>query len=197
MRLRGAYDLLNEDEQKFFRRLSVFVGGCTLDAAEAVAADEREKGLTLDEISSLLDKSLLREVEGTNGEPRFVMLEMLREFGFEQLEASGEGEAIRLLHATFFLGLTEQAEARSESAEQAQWMNRMEQEHDNFRAALEWSKGAEGTGELCMRLAGALGLFWEARGYFREGRERLSAVLDTPAAQARTAAARQLARASR
>lgn len=192
-----SYDLLNEGEQKFFRRLAVFVGGCTLEAAEAVAADEREKGVTLDQLSSLLDKSLVREVEGANSEPRFVMLEMLREFGLEELDTSGEGEAIRLVHATFYLKLAQEAEAKSESAEQAQWMNRMEQEHDNLRSALEWSKNAEGTGELCMRLAGTLGVFWEARGYFSEGRERLSAVLDLPAAQGRTAErAKLLARAA-
>lgn len=192
-----SYDLLNESEQKFFRRLAVFVGGCTLEAAEAVAADEREKGVTLDQLSSLLDKSLVREVEGANSEPRFVMLEMLREFGLEQLEASGDGEAIRLAHATFYLKLAQEAEAKSESAEQAQWMNRMEQENDNLRSALEWSKNAQGTGELCMRLAGTLGVFWEARGYYSEGRERLSAVLDLPAAQSRTAErAKLLARAA-
>ncbi len=200
-----SYDLLNENEQTLFRRLSVFVGGCTLDAAEAVAVDTRDRergseqarGSVLDQLSSLLDKSLLREVEGANGEPRFVMLELLREFGVEQLELSGESEAIRHRHATFFLALAEQAEARLESAEQVQWMNHLEQEHDNLRAALEWSKVADGAGELCLRLAGALGLFWEARGYFSEGRERLSGILLTEAAQARTAArAKLLARAA-
>ena len=200
-----SYDLLNDYEQELFRRLSVFIGGCTLDAAEAVASDKRDgergseqaHGSVLDQLSSLLDKSLLREVEGANGEPRFVMLELLREFGVEQLELSGESEAVRHRHATFFLALAEQAEASRESAEQVQWMNRLEQEHDNLRAALEWSKTAEGTGEICLRLAGTLGLFWEARGYFSEGRERLATVLSTKAAQARTAArARLLARAA-
>ena len=174
-----SYDLLNENEQKLFRRLSVFVGGCTLDAVEAVAGDNPARASILDQLGSLLDKSLLREVEGTNSEPRFVMLEMLREFGLEQLEASGEQDTIRRRHANFFLSLAEQAGASLESAEQVQWMNRMEQEHDNLRAALEWSKTADGAGEICLRLAGTLGLFWEARGYFSEGRERLSAVLLT------------------
>ncbi len=200
-----SYDLLNDDEQRVFRRLSAFVGGCTLEAAEAVAGDrpDRERGgerahdTVLDHLSSLLDKNLLREVESANGEPRFAMLELLREFGLEQLELSGEAKMIRHRHATFFLALAEQAEARRESAEQVQWMNRLELEHDNLRAALEWSKTAEGMGEICLRLAGTLGLFWEARGYFSEGRERLSAVLSTETAQARTAArARLLARAA-
>jgi tetratricopeptide (TPR) repeat protein len=116
---------------------------------------------------------------------------------WEQLELSAESEAIRRRHATFFLALAEQAEARLESADQVHWMNRLEQEHDNLRAALEWSKKADGAGELCLRLAGVLGIFWEAHGYFSEGRERLSAVLATETAQARTPArAKLLARAA-
>jgi predicted ATPase/class 3 adenylate cyclase len=192
-----SYDLLNEDDQQVFRWLSVFVGGCTLDAVEAVGGDNPGRPSLLDQIGSLLDKCLLSEVEGEDSEPRFVMLEMLREFGLEQLEASGEQDMIRRRHANFFLALAEQAGAASGSADQVQWMNRMEQEHDNLRLALEWSKSADGAGEICLRLAGTLGLFWEARGYFSEGRERLSAVLLTPAAQGRTAArARLLTRAA-
>ena len=192
-----SYDLLSEEEQKLFRRLSVFVGGSTLEAVEAVAGDQSARVSVLDQLGPLLDKSLLREVEGTGGEPRFVMLELLREFGLEQLEGSGEQEAIRGRHANFCLALAEGAEASLESAEQVQWMDRMEQEHDNLRAALEWSKTADGTGELCLRLAGALGSFWEVRGHFSEGRERLSAILSTKSAQGQTAArARLLARAA-
>lgn len=192
-----SYDLLNESEQALFRRLSVFVGGCTIDAVEAVAGDDSASVSLLDQLGSLLDKSLLREVEDTNGEPRFMMLEVLREFGLEQLAASGEQELIQHRQATFFLALAEQAEASFESAAQVQWMNRMEQEHDNLRAALEWSKTAEGTGEIWLRLAGTLGLFWEARGHFSEGRERLSAILSTGMAHGQTAArAKLLARAA-
>ena len=192
-----SYDLLDENEQKLFRRLSVFVGGCTVDAVEAVAEDDPSRGSVLDRLESLLDKSLLQEVEGANGELRFMMLETLREFGLEQLEASGEEDTIRRRHADFFLSIAEQTEARLESAGQVEWINRMEQEHDNLRAALEWSKTAEGSAETCLRLAGALGLFWEARGYYSEGRERLAAILLTEPAQGRTAArARLLARAA-
>ena len=190
-----SYDLLNENEQKLFQQLSVFAGGCTLDAVEAVAGDHPDRVSVLDQLGSLLDKSLLREVDDTNGEPRFVMLEMLREFGLEQLEVSGEQETIRHRHANFFLALAEQAEAILESAEQVHWIDRMEQEHDNLRAALEWSKTAGGAGDICLRLAGTLGLFWEVRGHFSEGRERLSSVLSTEPAQGRTALrARLLAR---
>jgi tetratricopeptide (TPR) repeat protein len=125
------------------------------------------------------------------------MLETLREFGLEQLEASEELDAMRLRHASYFLALAEQAVASLESTEQVQWMERMEQEHDNLRAALEWSKTAQGSRDICLRLAGTLGLFWEMRGHISEGRERLSAVLATKAAQEQTAArARLLARAA-
>jgi predicted ATPase/class 3 adenylate cyclase len=192
-----SYALLNENEQKLFRCLSVFVDGCTVEAVEAVMGDNPTRVSILDHLGSLLNKSLLREVEDTNGEPRFLMLEVLREFGLEQFEASSEQATIRHRHANFFLALAEQAEESLESAEQVQWMNSMEQEHDNLRAALEWSITAEGTGEICLRLAGTLGLFWETRGYFSEGRERLSAVLLTETAQGRTAArAKLLARAA-
>jgi predicted ATPase/class 3 adenylate cyclase len=192
-----SYDLLDEEERKLFRQLSVFVGGCTLDAVEAVSGDHQTGLSLLDQFGSLLDKSLLREVEGISDEPRFVMLELLREFGLDQLRASDEQEIIRERHASFFLALAERAESKLESADQLDWINRMEQEHDNLRAALEWSKTAKGAADLCLRLAGALGLFWEARGYFSEGRERLSAILVTPVAQGRTAGhAKLLARAA-
>jgi len=190
-----SYDLLNEEEQNLFRRVSVFVGGCTFDSIEAVAEDHST--ILLDLLGSLLDKSLLREVEDRIGEPRFVMLELLREFGLEQLATSGEQETIHLRHANFYLTLAEQAEAKLESAEQVEWINRMEEEHDNLRAALEWSRTAEDAGEICLRLAGTLGLFWETRGYFSEGRERLSAILSTSISQGRTAErAKLLARAA-
>ena len=192
-----SYDLLDEAEQKLFRQMSVFVGGATADAVEVVSADLSVRAPFLDQLASLLDKSLLREVEGANDEPRFVMLELLREFGLEQLKASGEEETIRYRHAKYFLELAEQAEARLESAEQVQWMNRIEQEHDNLRAALEWSRTAKEAGEICLRLATTLGYFWEVRGYFTEGRERLSAALLTEAAQGRMVArAKLLARAA-
>jgi predicted ATPase/class 3 adenylate cyclase/Tfp pilus assembly protein PilF len=192
-----SYDLLNENEQNLFRQLSVFSGGCTVDAVEAVAGDHSAHVSTLDQLGSLLDKSLLREVEDTNGQPRFLMLELLREFGLEQLQASGEQVTIRHRHTEFFLGLAEGAEASLESGEQVQWMDRLEPEHDNLRAALEWSKTAEGAGEICLRLAGALGYFWEMRGHFSEGRQRLTAILSMEAAQGQTAArAKLLARAA-
>jgi predicted ATPase/class 3 adenylate cyclase len=192
-----SYDLLDEQEQGLFRRLSVFVGGCALEAAEAIAGDRSGLPPSLDQIGSLVDKSLLRYVEGAEGEPRFVMLEVLRDFGLAELERHGEQTALRERHARFFLTLAEQAEASLERSGQVHWMGRMEQDHDNLRAALEWSQATAGQEELCWRLASGLGLFWEARGYFSEGRERLSALLRAKPAQGRTAArARLLARAA-
>jgi predicted ATPase/class 3 adenylate cyclase len=182
-----SYDLLDENEQQLFRRLSVFVGGFTLDAAEEVAEENPSRGPVLDRLESLLDKSLLQEVEGANGELRFRMLETLREFGLEQLEASGEQAILRRRHADYFLSIAEQTEARLEGAGQVEWINRMEQEYDNLRAALEWSKTAGGTTETCLRLASALGLFWEARGHYTEGRALLAAILLTEPARGRTA----------
>jgi predicted ATPase/class 3 adenylate cyclase/Flp pilus assembly protein TadD len=181
-----SYDLLNDGEQKLFRRLSIFVGGCTLEAVEAVEEENPEHFPVLDRLGSLLDKSFLQEGEGANSEPRFRMLETLREFGLEQLEASGEQDTIHDRHADFFLDLAEQAEAIFESAKQVLWINQMEEEHDNLRAALEWSRTAPGAAETCLRLAGALGLFWEVRGHFSEGRERLAALLSMKFAQGRT-----------
>lgn len=211
-----SYDLLNKDEQELFRRLSVFVGGCTLAAAEAVAVtssvrlanrhadtapdpgmfprEDLQEHSVLDQIDSLLDKSLLRSGKGANDESRLVMLETLREFGLEQLEVSGEQEMIRERHAVYFQSIAEHGEARLESTDQVEWLNRMEQEHDNLRAALEWSRTAHGGGELCMRLVSLLGIFWEARGHFSEGRARLTTVLAMVSAQARTATRAQLLR---
>jgi predicted ATPase/class 3 adenylate cyclase/Tfp pilus assembly protein PilF len=192
-----SYDLLDEKEQRLFRRLSVFVSGCMIDAVEALAEDPLERISILGELGSLVDKSLLRQIDDAQGEPRFMMLELLHEFGLEQLAASGEQESIRLWHAQFFLLLAEQAESKLESAEQLEWVNRMEQEHDNLRSALTWSMTADSGREICVRLATTLGLFWEVRGYFSEGRERVSAVLATDAAQGQTLArSRLLARAA-
>jgi predicted ATPase/class 3 adenylate cyclase len=195
-----SYDLLGEDERTLFRRLSVFVGGGSIHAVEAVAADPSTQAPLLDLLGSLVDKSLLNQVEGVTGDSRLGMLETLREFGLEQLQASGEEDAVRRRHAEFFLALAEQAETKLASAGQIQWVQQMEQEHDNLRAAFEWSQTVAGATELSLRFAAALGLFWEARGYISEGRERLSALLQTlpavGAGQRPAAHARVLARAA-
>jgi tetratricopeptide (TPR) repeat protein len=127
-------------------------------------------------VSSLLDKSLLRQEEGAWGEPRFVMLETIREYASEWLEASGEAEELRRLHAEYFWALSEEAEPGLKGLDQEMWFERLELEHDNMRVALSWAI-ERGEGELGLRLAGALWRFWWAQGYFDEGRRRLEEAL--------------------
>jgi predicted ATPase/class 3 adenylate cyclase len=186
--LRGAidwsYDLLSESEKQLFRRLAVFAGGRTLGAIEAVcnAAGDLEIDI-LDGVESLISKSLLRQEEGTGGEPRFVMLETIHEYAHEKLEESGEAEALRRQHASYFLALGEEAEPHLAGPGLVEWLNRLEEEHDNLRAALGWALGREGgpvdeqdeAGRVAMelRLAGALALFWISHGHYSEGRRWL------------------------
>jgi len=183
-----SYQLLDADEQQLFRRLAVFVGGCTLEALEAVCAalDTGAAALpVLDGVGSLINKSLLRQTEQEGEEPRLLMLETIREYGLERLEASGEAEALWQQHATFYLRLSEEAEPKVRSAEQSLWRRRMEAEHDNMRAVLRWTLEQQ-EAELALRLAGGLWLFW--RQHLREGRSWLEQVLAQPGARARTAA---------
>ena len=172
-----SYDLLDEAEQRLFRRLAVFMGGCPLDAAEAVCNAEGDLGLdVLDGLGALVEQSLARQLKGADGEPRFRMLETVREYGLEQLEASGELGQTRQAHAEHYLALAEAAEPELRGPEQAGWLARLEAEHDNLRAALEWAVERD-AGELGARLGAALWRFWSVRGYLTEGRARLGGVL--------------------
>ena len=183
-----SYDLLNQHEQALFRRLAVFVGGCTLTAAEAVCAPSSGlEGDMLDSAARLVDQSLLRQGEQADGEPRFLMLETLREYALERLKASGEAEAIERQHATFFLAMAEEAEPKMRSGEQSAWSARLQVEHDNLRAALGFTLEHQ-EAEMGLRLAGALFGFWRSCNHSREGRSWLEQVLAQPGAQARTAA---------
>ncbi|MCA1606818.1 MAG: AAA family ATPase, partial [Acidobacteria bacterium] len=133
--MRGAiawsYELLNEGEKKLFRRLSVFVGGCELEAAEAVCIDAGDMEIDiLDGVASLIDKSLLQQKEVVNAEPRFTMLETITEYGLEQLTASLEAEELRRRHADFFLKVAEKAETELLGAQQDRWLDQLEVEHD-------------------------------------------------------------------
>ena len=178
-----SYNLLDASEQRLFRRLSAFIGGCTLEAIEAVytALDGNQgAGQLLDGVASLIDKSLLQQTEQESEELRFAMLETIREYGLEALAASGELEAIQQAHAKFYLRLAEEAEPEFRGAQQAVWLERLEQEHDNLRAALRWSleRGEGGhSSEIALRLAGALWRFWEVRGHWSEGRTFLEQAL--------------------
>jgi ATP/maltotriose-dependent transcriptional regulator MalT len=180
--LRGALDwshaLLSEDEKKLFGRLSVFAGGWTLEAAEAVGVGgEMEEGEVLDLLSGLVEKSLVVVArESDRGGMRYRMLEPVRQYARERLEQSGEGEELRRRHAGFFLALAEDAEPRLRGPEDREWLQRLGREHDNLRAALSWAL-ERGETELALRLGGALGMFWHAHGYWSEGRKWLEAAL--------------------
>ncbi|MGC1257332.1 MAG: protein kinase [Candidatus Acidiferrales bacterium] len=179
-----SYDLLSAAEQKLFCRLAVFVGGCTLEGVEAVCDTKGDLKLDLlDGTESLVDKSLLQRVEQANGESRFVMLETIREYALEKLEASGEGKVTKRAHAAYCLVLAEEEATEQSDAEQAEWLERFSLEHDNFRAALEWLTET-GDAEWGLRLGTALFRFWEGREYFAEGRDRLEKLLKIPAAAA-------------
>jgi predicted ATPase/DNA-binding CsgD family transcriptional regulator len=183
-----SYELLEEDEKTLFRRLAVFVEGCTLAAAESVCNAHGDlEGDVLDGVARLVDKSLLRQETEFDGEPRLLMLETIREYALERLAESSEADAMRRQHATFFLQVALKAYPKMFSAEQSTWYNRLEVEHANLRAALRWTlEGQEA--EMGLRLVGALYRFWRLRNHAREGRSWLAQVLAQPGAQARTLA---------
>jgi predicted ATPase/predicted Ser/Thr protein kinase len=172
-----SYDLLTEPEQKLLRRLSVFWSGCTLEAVEAVCDTKKDLGIdVLDGMSSMVDKSLVRQTEQTDGEPRFVMLETIREYAFVKLVACGEEPLARRAHAAYCLVLAEEGAAEDIGINQTGWLDRFEREHDNFRAALDWLTET-GHAEWGLRLGVALFRFWEMREHLSEGRERLGKLL--------------------
>jgi predicted ATPase len=181
-----SYDLLNANEQRLFRRLSVFAGGCTLEAVESVCDAKQDLGLdVLDGMASMVDKSLARQIEQADGEPRFVMLETIREYGMAKLAESGEEPLTRRAHAAYCLVLAEEGAAEDGGKNANPWLDRVEIEHDNFRAALEWLTETRNA-EWGLRLGGALFRFWEAREYLSEGRDRLEKLLKLPAATTAT-----------
>jgi predicted ATPase/DNA-binding CsgD family transcriptional regulator len=190
--LQWSHDLLDEHEQRMLRRLSVFAGGCTLHAAEAVSGamgDLPPEALEL--VASLVDKSLLRQVEGTDGEPRLLMLETIREYALERLAESAEEETVRRVHASYYLALTEEAAPKLTTAEQMAWLDLLETEHNNLRAALRWSLDRAEV-ETALRLVGALWRFWYVRGHSNEGRRWLEEALALNAGGAESLRARAL-----
>jgi len=178
-----SYDLLSPEEQRLFRLCSVFVRGCQLQAVEALsAALGGESVQVLDGVTSLLDKHLLQLSDQGSSGPRILMLETIREYALEAASALGELAAARRAHATYYLALAEETESHVFTREQQQWLGRMEQEHDNVRAALAWSveRGEDRERrEIAWRLAGALQLFWVVFGYVREGRRFVERVLES------------------
>jgi predicted ATPase/class 3 adenylate cyclase len=188
--LRGAiawsHDLLEDAERTLFAGLAVFAGGWALDAAEAVM-DPAGRGLDpLDGLASLVDRSLVRRTD-PNGEPRFAMLETIREFALEQLNGSGQAADVRRRHAEHFLDLAVAAEPHLVGEDQARWLDRCEIEHANIRTALRWAVEA-GEGERAQEAAGALWRFWQQRGHLAEARRWFDEVLSMPSGEGRTRA---------
>jgi predicted ATPase len=178
-----SYGLLNPAEQTLFRRLSVFSGGCTLEAVEAVCDTAGDLGLdVLDGMASMVDKSLAQQVEEAAGETRFVMLTTIREYALERLAASNDVAATRRSHAAYYLVIAE--EGAAEAAAHPEWLDRLEVEHDNFRAALAYLTKT-GDADWGLRLGSALFHFWETREYLTEGRSRIARLLALEGAAAR------------
>lgn len=187
-----SYTLLSGEEQALFRRLSVFAGGCTLEAAEAVGAGEDE-GDELDLLTRLVDKSLVVVELQADGSARYRLLETLRQYGWEQVLARGETKTVHRRHASYFLSLAEagvgyasierQTMAPETGArEKVAWLDHLEREHDNLRVALRWCRWSETpeAAELALRFGAALRSFWLVRSFFSEGREHLAQVLPRP-----------------
>jgi non-specific serine/threonine protein kinase len=191
-----SYDLLDPDEQALLRRLAIFLGGWTLEAAEVVYPAIGSPPLDVFEgITSLVDKSLIRSMPTSTVVSRYTMLETVREFGLERLVETHEMAAARNAHAAWCLALAEEAEPHLGGAEQAIWLNRLESDHDNMRAALTWLREQEDA-DRGLRLATALVRFWDTRDYMSEGRTHLMAFLSLANAAAPEARARALEAAS-
>ena len=171
-----SYELLTESEKRLLRKLAVFVGGARIDSVEAIATAAGSDALVLDSLSTLVDSSLLRQVDDAEGNPRVVMLETIREYALERLETSGEAAAVRAVHARHYLDLAELASGRISESDQTVWLDRLEAEYANCLSASEWLL-ADGHIEDAFRLSLALWRFWEIRGYWTEGRAQLNWLL--------------------
>ncbi len=170
-----SYGLLNPAEQTLLRRLSVFAGGCTLEAAEAVCDTKTDLGLDiLDGMASMVDKSLAQQVEQGNAETRFLMLSTIREYALERLTESDDEATTRRAHAAYYLVLAE--EGAEDMAAHPEWLDRFEMEHDNFRAALDYLIKTRDA-DWGLRLGAALFRFWETREYLTEGRDATARLL--------------------
>jgi len=173
-----SYDLLTAEEQALFRRLCIFVGSFTLEAAEAVTSALGDLSISvLKGVASLVDKSLVQQREKDGQEPHLLLLGLIREYGVGRLAECGELERCRDAHAAYYLRLSEQAEAALPGAQQLAWLERLEQEHENLRAALQWLIARHEI-ETVLRIASALHLYWFLRGRLSEGREFLEWALE-------------------
>jgi predicted ATPase/DNA-binding CsgD family transcriptional regulator len=171
-----SYAILTPEQQTFFRRLAVFSGGFTLEAAEAVASGADIANDVLDAVASLVEQSLLREGDGPGGQPRYLMLETVREFGLEQLAAADEEAATRERHATWCVTFADRTAAALIPIVHPDVVDQLEAEHPNFRVALAWLDSVGRAADL-LRLADALGWFWYLGGHYREGLDWLQRAL--------------------
>jgi predicted ATPase len=170
-----SYGLLNAAEQALFRRLSVFAGGCTLEAVEAVCDTKSDLGLDiLDAMASMVDKSLAQQLQQGDAETRFLMLSTIREYALERLVESDDEPSVRRAHAAYYLVLAE--EGAEDAAAHPEWFDRFEVEHDNFRLALDYLIKT-GDAEWGLRLGAALFRFWETREHLTEGRDAIARLL--------------------
>jgi predicted ATPase len=187
-----SHELLSDTERRLFRRLAVFAGSCTVEGAEAVCNARQDPDLSvLDGMSSLVDKSLLHHVDtapdAAHGEPRFAMLETVREYALEQLAASGEEPVTRRAHAAYGIVLAEEGLGPLSAAQRDDWLASCQREHDNLRASLDHLIST-GDAEWALRLALALSDYWDRRDHRLEGFARFEALLRLPALAARTKA---------
>jgi predicted ATPase/DNA-binding CsgD family transcriptional regulator len=173
-----SHDMLSEPERVLFRRLAVFAGGWTLEAAESVCVgDGVEANAVLDLMTQLVNKSLILAEREQGKEARYRILETIRQYASERLLKAGEGEQLRNRHLDFFLRWAERVEPLVRGSQQLKWLDQLEAENDNLRAALEWGPTQSEHGEASLRLAGALPVFWYQRGYINEGLAWLEKVL--------------------
>jgi predicted ATPase/class 3 adenylate cyclase len=178
-----SHDLLDAEGQRLFARLAAFRGGWTLESAESVCGPGAAGGV-LEGLFSLVDNSLVRQEQTRDGDLRFQMLETIREFAAEQLHASDEEAQVRRRHAEHFRDLAEEAEPHLMGEGQAEWLQRLEREHDNLRAALDWAETI-GEADIALRISAASWRFWQHRSHFAEARARLERILALPGAETR------------
>lgn len=186
-----SYNLLSSEEQQLFRTLSVFVGGCTLEAIKAVVGNQAivnrvqasldSQHWLLNSVAALVNKNLLKQVAPDNSEPRYAMLDTIREYGLERLEDSGEVEVTQRTHLAYYLALAEEGDEKLRTAAQEAWLAQLEMEHANLRATLRWAID-QNERESALGLCSALGRFWFMHGHLSEGRrwaEEVFSILDS------------------
>jgi predicted ATPase/DNA-binding CsgD family transcriptional regulator len=184
-----SHELLSQKERVLFRRLSVFAGGFTLEAAESICAgEELQRDEVLELLSQLVDKSLVVAQE-RDGAARYRLLETIRQYGRERLEEAGEAAHVREQHAGYYLAVAEEAEPELKGEQQVAWLERLEREHDNLRMAMAWLLG-RGESEEAARLGWSLWLFWGIRTHLAEGRQSMEQALSVRSSVAMSASAR-------